>query len=88
MAANTLVDTFKALRDSSDWLNSMQIAHQTKRGERACREGAKALVEAGAARVKLVGPRQYFILIDDQDLLESLPFVVDIIETIKIKDKK
>lgn len=88
MAANTLVDTFKVLRDADDWMNSMQIALKCKRGERTCREAAKALVDVGAVRVNKVGTRQYFVMKPDRAEVYALPFVVDILETIIIKDKK
>ena len=88
MAANTLVDTFKVLREADDWMNALQIALVSKRGERACRESAKMLAEVGAIHQKNVAKRLYFKMKPDRSEVYALPFVIDILETIIIKDKQ
>jgi len=88
MAASTLVETFKVLRDSDEWLNSLEIAFQSNKGERACREAARTLREIGVVQVKLIDKRHYFLMTNLTTKLAKQPLIVDIIETIRIKDKQ
>ena len=88
MAAATMVDTYKILRDTNEWINSLEIAVKTNRGERACREAAKKLIDLELVRVRLIDKRQYFFMDPLTKKQEKLPLIVDINETIRIKDKK
>ena len=88
MAAPTLVETFKVLRDTDEWLSSIEIAFKAKKGERACRQACKKLMEDNLVRVRLVNKRQYFLMSPLSTKQKKLAVVVDINETIKIKDKK
>ncbi len=86
MAAKTLVDTFKVLRDSPQWLNSLELAFEADRGERACREAARQLIKIGVVQLKLVDTRHYFLMCTLSNKQERIPLIIDINETIKIKD--
>jgi len=88
MAASTLVETFKVLRDSDEWLNSLEIAFQSKKGERSCREAARQLREIGVVRVRLIDKRHYFLMSPLSTKQEKKPLILDIIETIRIKESK
>jgi len=87
MAASTLVETFKVLRDSEEWLNALEIAFQSDKGERACREAARELLDVGVVQVRLIDKRHYFLMSPLTTKLAKKPLIVDIIETIRIKDK-
>lgn len=88
MAAPTLVETFKVLRDSEEWLNALEIAFTSNKGERACREAARQLTDIGVVRVKLIDKRQFFKMTRLTREQKKLPLIVDINETIKIKESK
>lgn len=88
MAGPTLVETFKVLRDSEEWLNALEIAFKIKKGERACREAARQLKDIGLVRIKLIDKRQFFKMTRLTREQKKLPLIVDINETIKIKDSK
>ena len=88
MAASTLVETFKVLRESDEWLNSLEIAFQSNKGERACREAARQLIAIGVVSVKLIDKRHYFLMTHLTTKQAKKPLIVDIIETIRIKDKQ
>jgi len=88
MAASTLVETFKVLRDSDEWLNALEIAFKSEKGERSCREAARQLIDVGVVRVRLIDKRHYFLMSHLTTKLEKKPLIVDIIETIRIKDKQ
>lgn len=88
MAAPTLVETFKVLRDSDEWLNSLELAFKAGKGERACREAARQLKKIGVVRVKIIDVRHYYSMKPLSKKQGKLPLIVDINETIKIKDSK
>lgn len=88
MAAPTLVETFKVLRDSEEWLNALEIAFTSNKGERACRQAARQLTDIGVVRVKLIDKRQFFTMNSLTKKQKKLPLIVDINETIKIKESK
>jgi len=88
MAAKTLVETFKVLRDSEEWLNSLEIAFAAERGERSCREAARQLHKIGVVSVKLIDKRHYFLMSHLTTKQLKQPLIIDIIETIRIKGKQ
>jgi len=88
MAASTLVETFKVLRDSEEWLNSLEIAFKSDKGERSCREAARQLIDIGVVQVKLIDKRHYFLMSPLSTKQEKKPLIVDIIETIRIKESQ
>lgn len=88
MAAQTLVETFKVLRDSNNWLNSLELAFKADKGERACREAARQLRDIGVVQVRMIDQRHYFLMLPLSTKQVKSPLILDIVETIKIKDSK